>query len=162
MDHGVERINMRWPYLVVQLRCDLMAVMLGMTTFSDVCLWSNRTGAGWRSSCGSSTFPGVLILPLMSTGRWGWLALNSIIAFRLHLPLLFSSVAHPPLSFYVHTRRHSLFKVWEEIQKLPLLVLRLVGLLLAGLSSAPQMKQSMQGTAATTDRSNVVKDTGAK
>jgi len=59
----------------------------------------------------------------------------------------------------VHTRRHSLFKVRE---KLPLLVLRLVGLLLADLSPALQMKQSMQGTAATTDQSNVVKDSGAK
>lgn len=42
-----------------------------------------------------------------------------------------------------------------------MLVLHLVGLLLAGLSPA-QMKQSMQGTAATTDQSNVVKRAGAK
>lgn len=37
----------------------------------------------------------------------------------------------------------------------------LVGLLLAGLSPA-QVKQSMQGAAATTDQSNVVKHAGAK
>lgn len=125
--------------------------------FSNVCLWSNRAGAGWGSSCGSSTLPGVLILSLTSTDRWDSWLWTPIIALRLYLPLLFSSDAHHPLSSCVHTRRHSLFKVWEEIEKLPLLVLCLVGLLLAGLSPAPQTKQSMQGTAATSDQSNTVK-----
>lgn len=93
------------------------------------------------------------------TDGHGWLCAPS---YPLgYISPLFSSVfltLHSPL---VHTGSCSLFKVWEEILKLPLLVLRLVGLLLAGLSPA-QMKQSMQGTAAATDQSSVVKHAGAK
>lgn len=127
--------------------------------FCGICLWNNRAGAGWGFSCGSSTLPGVLILSLMGTDRWGWLALNSIISPRLEL--LLSFCVADPSSPLVHTGSYSLFKVWEEILQFPLLVLRLVGLLLAGLSPA-QMKQSMQGTAATTDQSNVLKHAVAK
>lgn len=65
--------------------------------FCGICLWNNRAGAGWGFSCGSSTLPGVLILSLMGTDRWGWLALNFIISLRLQLFLSFC-VADPSLS----------------------------------------------------------------
>lgn len=83
---------------------------------SDTCLWASRAGAEWGCSCGSSNLPGVFKQPLVINDRWGWLALNSVIALRLHFSLLLSSVVHLPLSSSAHTRRHLLFKVWEEIQ----------------------------------------------
>lgn len=76
-----------------------MAVMLWMSSDSVMSL-CKITGQepGWRSSCGSSTLPGVLILSLMSIDRWGWLALCSIISLRLHLPLVFFCASDPSLS----------------------------------------------------------------
>lgn len=106
--------------------------------FSPVCLWNSRAGAGRGSSCGSSGLPGVLTMSLISTGRWGWLALNSIRALRLHLSLLF------PLLLILHSRvhagGHSLFKVRIETS--------IAGPVLGGASPCRSVPSATQGNRA--------------